>query len=106
MSKTNGTGPDTLVASDADCVQLAEAISDRVQDLMRTHRIVQGMDLPAPTSMKSDFRLWQRMLKRHRSGDMRHSKSELMAARAVAQWSVNVQMALRGQPSKVVEWRD
>jgi len=106
MSKHNGTGPDVLVPSNSDCIQLAEAVNDRVQDLMRTHRVMQGMDLHAPVEMKSDFVRWQAMLKRHRSGDMRHRKSELMATRAVAQWSVNVQRALRNQPPELVEWRE
>jgi hypothetical protein len=106
MSKSNGrSDPDLLLHSGPDCVMLARTVCVKVQELIQFHRAACGMDPVAPVELKQDFVRWRTLLDRHNAGDRRHTMSELKATRAVAQWAVDMNMAIRNQPPKTIEWR-
>jgi hypothetical protein len=109
MSKRNGRvhkGPEILVHSDPDTVSLVQAIGERINTVFDTYRRTRGMDLAVPDSLQPDMLRFIAMADRHQHGDFRNYPSEAKAARTVAQWSVTVYRALRGQKDEKIQWRE
>jgi len=107
MSKKNGKAnlyPDLMQPSSSDTVALAQAVRERVLQVAHLYHQSRGVHLTFPESMAEDVRRWKDVLVRHGAGDFRNSRSELLATRAVAQWSLNVKRALCGQPTEQLEW--
>lgn len=96
---------DNFVPSHPDWVQLAEAIEPRLLELQETWKRVKGVLLIPPKVLDKAFIRWRVMLLRHRSGDFRHTISELESTKCVAQWTLDKNCELRNQPFKKMEWR-
>jgi len=97
---------DLLVLSCRDTVELGKAVEQRFLDLCGTYMRIKGCGLELPSSLDSAMFLWRRMRVRHKRGDFRHSRSELLATREVAQWTLSENCKLRNQPDKVIQWKD
>jgi len=94
-----------LFNSSMDIVALAEAVEQRLEDLFRTWLRVRGTMLKVPAMLERDVVRWRVMRNRHQSGDLRHSHSELESLKSLAQWSLDKNCEMRGQPNKKIEWR-
>lgn len=95
-----------MKTSTMDDVCLGEAIETRLADLADAYLRIRGRTLQVPEILKNDFVRYTAYRSRHRKGDFRHSDSELKSVREIAQWSVQVNRALRGQPPKHIDWGD
>ena len=96
---------DRLKPSDQDTVGLCKAVKTRFVELQELCRRTGHLWL-SPKGMRGDFIRFKALCQRHARGDMRNSRAELLALRAVAQWTVTQNMAIKNQPPKVVEWKD
>jgi len=108
MSRRNGRPihANRLVPSSRDNVEFARAVEDKFIHLCGTFRRIRGEDLVPPKSLDADVLRWRTMRVRHKRGDPRHTEAELKSIRAVAEWTLRVNAALRNQPAPDVEWRD
>ena len=95
-----------LHPSDLDTVELGQAVEDRFLDLCGTYLRIRGETLPIPQQLYPDMLRWREMRVRHRAGDLRNTESELRSVKALAQWTVDENLALRGQQAVVVEWKE
>lgn len=92
--------------SNLDLRHLVYEIAVRLPDLDILHQRMRGYALIHPESMNKDFDAFRKIVDRHRIGDYRHRRSEEMAVRNIAQWSLDVHCELRNQPKKTLVWRD
>lgn len=106
MSKTNGVAPGTLRPATQDEVALVEAVRERLLGVCHLHRREMESDLCPTVEVRPAYDRWRRVVARHRAGDFRISRDEVLATREVAQWSLDVNCALRNQPFEKIEWRD
>ncbi len=95
-----------LQQSTQDTLELADAIGERFEGLCQLYLRVRGRQLSVPVSMRSDMLNFIRMHERFLRGDHRNSRQELLSARAVAQWTLDINLQLRNQPSKKLVWKD
>ena len=93
---------DRLLPSTPDTISLSEAVTERFISVFEFHRQLKGFDLAVPESIELDLVKWRMMVGRHRKGDFRNLESELIALKEVAQWTVEQNCILRGQPIKKV----
>ncbi len=108
MSRRNGRGRihlDLLQTSRADDIALAQAVEDRFLDLSGTYMRVKGTELVPPPELNADMLAWRKMRVRHKAGDFRHTGSELKSTQRIAQWTLDVNAALRNQETTKMEWR-
>ena len=109
MSKRNGKPRihlNQLQLSTRDDVALGQAVEDRYLELCRLWPAMRGMAFVPPASLDKDMVLWRTMRVRHKAKDFRNTRSELLATRTIAQWTLDKNMELRNQPAKKLEWRD
>lgn len=111
MAANNGKTPelihgDILRPSSMDNISLCDAVQGRFVDLCNAYARIRGVMLVPPADLDTDLLLWRTMAKRHRIGDFRNSRDEILATRRVAQWTVDVNATLRNQEAKAVAWRD
>lgn len=108
LTRKRGTmnNSDLLQPSNPDTVALGQAVEEKFLDVCHTHLQMTGTEIPIPKSMDRDMLRWREMRVRHKRGDYRNSPSELLATKAIAQWTVSMNCTLRKQPIKAVEWRD
>lgn len=105
MTRRNGRiHTDVLVPSSADAIAMAQAVEERFLELCRAYLGYRGQELPIPKSLDKDFLRWREMRVRHKRGDFRHTDRELNSLRTIAQWTLDVNSGLRGQPLKKLEW--
>ena len=95
-----------LVQSGQDDILLAYEVEKRFGEIAQTHVHQRGTVLEIPRGLQFEFRLFMGLRERHRAGDFRHTEAEQSATKAIAQWTVTINCALRGQPNKVVQWKD
>ena len=95
-----------LHPSAADEIALAQAVGERFINLCGAFLRIRGTQLAPPADLDADMLRWRTMCVRHRKGDFRNSRAELLSTRAVAEWTLAVNAELRNQPKPVVEWRD
>jgi hypothetical protein len=100
------TATDLMLPSQPDTVALGEAVEGRFLDLCGAYLRIKGEELTPPPDLDSAMLLWRTMRVRHKRGDYRNSRSELAAARTMAQWTLSENCRLRNQPDVVVQWRD
>lgn len=93
-----------MLKSTTDDVCLGQAIEDRMGDLANSYLRIRGVDLRVPEILRNDFVRYTAYRERHKKGDHRHTESELKSVREIAQWTVQVNCALRNQPPKHVDW--
>jgi hypothetical protein len=66
---------------------------------------VRGEELKFPAILKEDISRFRTLLDRHQAGDLRHKQSEIEAVKLIAEWSLQVNSAIRNQgPVEVPEW--
>lgn len=97
---------EVLLPSNPDEICLAEKVEENYLELSAAYQRIKGELLIFPRYIDRDVMRWRQMRVRHKAGDYRHTESELKAVKAVAQWTVDVQMTIRNQPAKTVEWKD
>lgn len=95
---------DVLKPSTKDMIALGGAVRPRFNDVLDLHFQLRGVPVPISQSLDADIKLWAGMHARHVSGDFRNTDGEKQATTAVAQWTLDLNCELRGQPSKTVDW--
>jgi hypothetical protein len=94
----------TLQPSTPDTIALATAVEDRFLEICPLYFKRTAMQLVPPASLDADMLRWRTMRVRHKSGDFRNTEAELKSTQAVAQWTVDVNCQLRGQPTQQIVW--
>ena len=107
MSKKNGKSihGNQLVPSRVDDIELARALEERFLQLCQLHKNLKGEEILIPKSLDADMRRWRQMVVRYNGGDFRHTESELLSVKTIAQWTVDTKMNLLGREPKPVNWR-
>ncbi len=105
MSNSNGSSP-KLLPSSPDTIALGIAVEEKFLDLCHTHIQMKGTEINIHASMDKDMLRWREMRVRHKSGDYRNSDAELKSLKSIAQWTVDENCTLRGQPITSVKWKD
>lgn len=95
-----------LLTSEKDDIALAFEVSKRALEVGDLYRNRTGLQLQMPPDMVPDFKLMQAMVSRHQKGDFRHTVDEKLALKSVAQWTLDMNCDLRGQPRKNLTWKD
>lgn len=95
-----------LVPSTPDEIGMGEAVEERFLTLCKVYIRERGVALVPPTDLNSDMLCWRQMRVRHKKGDFRSSRDEVLATRRVANWTLLVNQKLRNQEQKPVEWAD
>lgn len=104
MTKKNGKRraevrhPNQLLPSQPDHVGLVRAIEDRFLDLCALHQRLRGTELRIPDVVKPDAVRWRMVRRRHLVGDFRHTEAEWRSVNEFAQWTLDLNSELRGQP--------
>lgn len=132
MSQCNGKlrHINVLRPSSPDTVALGQAVEERFLTVLELYFRHNGKQLIPPTSLDPDMLRWRQMRIRHRcpccqgkrvliikdrmccdncgfAGDYRNTEAELRSTQAIAQWTVDVNARLRGQPSPgLIQWKD
>ena len=112
MSKRNGKPKsdlrhiNVLVPSDRDMVALGQAVKDRLRGLREAWFRIRGVTLLMPGEIAAEFKRFKIMLRRHANGDFRHTESEKISTRIMADWSLAVNCELRNQQYIPMEWAD
>ena len=96
----------TLELSTPDDITLTYEVSKRLLDLADAHLRIRGVELAIPIDMQLDFVRFQQVKQRHINQDYRHMDAEMRSVKAMAQWSLDVNCALRNQPRKQLTWKD
>ena len=106
MSRRNGKPihANRLVPSTPDTVALGLAVEERFLTVFHLYLRTRGLQMSTPQSLDRDMYRWRAMRVRHKVGDLRNSEAELASTKAIAQWTVNLHMALRGQESVAIAW--
>jgi len=107
MSRRNGKPrhADRLLSSSMDDVALGVAVDEKFLVLCKRYLDVTGNQLLIPQSMDRDVMRWREMRVRHKRGDFRHTEAEIKSLRAVAQWTVDVNDVICGQPKRApIQW--
>ena len=97
---------DVLKPSTQDMIALGTAVQERFNSVLDLHFQMKGVPAPLSPSLDSDVKLWAAMHARHLMGDFRNTDGEKQATRNVAQWTLDLNASLRGQPSKALQWKD
>jgi len=112
MSRRNGRPkskqhfPDRLIPSQPDDYCLARKVEENFLIVCATHQRIKGEEIYILPSMDADIVRWRQMRVRHESGDLRHTEAELRSVKAVAEWTVRVNAALRNQVVPKIDWED
>jgi len=108
MTRRNGKAihGEALKNSSQDDTALAVKVEEGFLTICELYAREHGESLPIPKELDQDLFRWRQMAVRHKQGDFRNTESEKQSLRIVAQWTVSVHMALRGQSDKKIEWVD
>jgi len=93
-----------LSLSSMDTVELAKAVEARFIDLCEAHLRIRGSRLALPKELDQDMLRWREMRVRHKSGDYRNTHSELRSTQVIAQWTVDINRAMRNQKPQKIVW--
>lgn len=93
-----------LVLSTPDTVALGLAVEERFNTVFNTYLRLRGEQLPIPQSLDKDIHRWRTMRVRHKTGDLRNSDDELQSVKSVAQWTCNLNAALKDQLLTKIDW--
>jgi len=108
MSKKNvlHSGVDNLVPSVDDTFALGLAVEMRFTELCGAYLRIKGVKLKLPPHLKAAALKWREMVLRHRRGDRRNTRSELVATIEIANWTLKTNCFLRNQDYSPITWRD
>ena len=93
-----------MAPSSQDSVHLAAALETRFLDLCATYKRTNGTELPISHDIRHAVIAWRKVVIRFKQGDFRNSPDEDKAMKEFAQWLVDQNNTLKGQPPKTVEW--
>jgi len=102
MSNGNIHG-NTLHPSDKSCLEGCLAIEERYNTVRDRFFRKWGVPLLIPSDLDSDFKRWRQLATRYREGDYRHTEAELKSMKAIAQWTIDVNCSVCGQPPVKVD---
>ncbi len=94
-----------LVKSDMSCLEGCQALEERFLTVCNRYAKKWGVDLPVPTYMQKDFIRWRTLVRRYNVNDFRHTEAELRSLKEIAQWTVDENAKLCGQPDTKIKWR-
>ncbi len=94
----NNRHANQLVPSGEGIVSLVCAVVPRYNDLIGTHQRITGNRLIIPKELLPDYNQVKQLADRYAAGDYRHRSSEASSLKTFAQWTVDVQRKIRGQP--------
>jgi hypothetical protein len=108
MKNRNGShlSTDLLQVSTLDTVELSKAVEERFGMVCAAYLKIKGIELIPSDAIEAEIVRWRMMVVRHRQGDGRNTRSELLALRRVAEWIHETNCGLRNQPVTVIEWKD
>lgn len=108
MSKRNGKPihGNALKPSTKDTINLGIAVHERFLRVCEDWKTIRLEEIKIPFDLDPDILLWRTMMVRFKAGDFRNTRSELDATKVVAQWTVDVNAKLRGQPDVAINWGD
>ena len=111
MSRKNGRAKkpfelETLKPSTEDTIHLGMAVEERFIRLCSAHLRLRGVELWPPKSVLPDMIRWRHMMVRHRNGDFRNTRTELLCTRSMAGWTFLVNCDLRNQTYTPLKWKD
>ena len=108
MSKRNGKAihGEALKKSSRDDIALAFKVEEGFLTICELWAREHGESLPIPKELDVHLFRWRTLRVRHRQGDFRSTESEKQSVRVVAQWTLDVNCELRGQPKKTIQWVD
>jgi len=95
---------DRLLPSTQDMVELGHAVHIRFLEVCTTYFRVNRIELVPPPDLNSAMLRWRQMCVRHSLSDFRNTESEKKATEAVAQWTVNVNLKIKGQKPIALDW--
>jgi len=116
-----------LIKSTTDDVLLAHAVEVRFVELCGSYLRIKGDRLMSPPILDRDFLRWRTLRVRHKCkcgckeiglnkrkepcciecgkrGDYRHTEAEMKSTREIANWTVQVNAAIRNQPPVHVDF--
>ena len=97
---------ENLQAANPDTLYLSNEVTDRFRIVVDRHHRTHGTPPPMSEEFKSTCKRWRTMHYRFQQGDYRHTRSELLALRDVAQWTLDVNNTLCNQTMVKMEWQD
>ena len=89
-----------------DIPLLCTAVTQRWVEVFDLYKRVNDTELILPVDMASDVMLWRRMAVRHKRDDFRHTESEYIALKNIAQWTLDMKCELTGRERQVLVWKD
>ena len=95
-----------LLPSKADAVALGLAVEERFLILCERYERTRGVQIEIPPELDRSMFHWRSMRVRHKKGDFRNTPDEWRATKRIAQWTVDVNNNLCGQPAHVVPMAD
>jgi len=100
---------DRLIRSSADCKKLVQDVESGFLTVCGLYGQKHGNGVSPPMSpeIRKAMVGYREAAVRHKQGDYHHKPSEWQAMKVIAQWTIDVNCELRGQPHKVLDhWRD
>ena len=93
-----------LLPSSHDTVALATAVEIRFVELCDLYLRTKGEKLFPPEHLKYDMIRWRQLRMRHTQGDFRNTEAEVLATRAVAQWTLDIKTDICGREPVTLDW--
>jgi len=105
MSRRNGRRHiNLLVRSQRAEVDLAFQVEERFKTVCELYWRTHQTDLIPTKDLDGDMLRWRTMVVRHKAGDFRHTEAELKSVKVIAQWTLDINCDLRGQPRQNIKW--
>ncbi len=94
------------IVSQRDDIALTYEVGKRLLELRDRVIRTSGNDLIVPESLVFDMKRMNSLAARYKRGDFRHSEAELRSVKVIAQWTLDLNRAICGQPSETLQWKD
>ena len=95
-----------MIHSKKDDIALCYEVGKRLVELRDRIIRTTGMDLIVPEHLRMDMKRMNSLAARYKRSDFRHSNSEKKSLRTIAQWTVDLNRSICGQPSITLQWGD
>ena len=104
MSRSKHKNRNVLHLSKRDTFELCRAVETRFKSLRETYFRTKFEPLDLPTGLDAAMILWRTMAVRFKRGDYRNTQEERSALEEIAQWTVDENNKLKGQPAEKVQF--
>ncbi len=84
-------------------VSLTAAVSDRYNRLIGDFQRIKGSALQVPKDMIPDYQRFMNLIRRYKKNDMRHTDAEARSLKTIAQWTLDINNAIRNQPAEQLD---